>query len=50
MTTAFAAKFPVPVALAYWTDMPASEIAAEDGLKSSTKSFAYGAPLFPPPP
>src|SRR5262245_11101996 len=33
---AFAPKPPVPVALAYWTDQPASETGFDVGLKSST--------------
>src|SRR5262245_32282037 len=40
----------VPVADAYWIDQAPTSIAAVPRLKSSTKSFAYVAPLFPPPP
>jgi hypothetical protein len=38
------AKFPVSVALAYWTDHPASEMASSMGLNSSMKSCVYEAP------
>ncbi|HEX9296339.1 MAG TPA: hypothetical protein VF881_10900 [Polyangiaceae bacterium] len=48
--TALEAKVPVPVALAYCTDQPLSEKAVELRLKSSTKSFLWGAAVFPPPP
>jgi hypothetical protein len=41
---------PVPVALAYCTDMPVSDTAVVPRLNSSMKSFWYGAPVFPPPP
>ena len=45
-----APKLPVPVALAYWSDQPASEVEVEPRLKSSMKSCVYVAPVLPPPP
>jgi hypothetical protein len=36
---AVAPKFPVPVALVYWTDQPARETVVFPRLKSSTKSW-----------
>src|SRR5438128_6004009 len=37
-------------AVAYWTVQPVRSTEVEPRLKSSTKSFLRGAPLFPPPP
>src|SRR5262249_8228980 len=48
--TPLAAKLPVPVALAYCTDQPATDAGSAPRLYSSTKSLVYGAPVFPPPP
>ena len=45
-----APKFPAPVALAYWIDMPVSGTAAVPRLKISTKSCVWLAPELPPPP
>ena len=45
-----APKLPVPVALAYWIDMPLRDSETVPRLKSSTKSCVYDAPAFPPPP
>ncbi|HEY3262243.1 MAG TPA: hypothetical protein VGJ95_18590 [Pseudonocardiaceae bacterium] len=46
----FAAKLPVPVALAYCTDQPATDAGLAPRLYNSTKSLVYGAPVLPPPP
>jgi len=43
-------KFPVPLALVYWSDQVPRSTGALPRLKSSMKSFVYGAPLLPPPP
>jgi len=40
----------VPEAEAYWIDHAPRSTALAPRLKSSTKSFAYVAPLLPPPP
>src|SRR5689334_825171 len=40
----------LPVAERYCTDLPATDTALAVGLYSSTKSFLYVAPEFPPPP
>src|SRR5262249_10928607 len=48
--TPLPAKLPVPVALAYCTDQPATDAGPVPRLYSSTKSLVYGAPVFPPPP
>src|SRR5262245_51573148 len=50
VVTGFEPKFPAPVALAYCTDIPASETDPAVGLKISTKSLRNGAPALPPPP
>jgi len=43
-------KFPVPLALVYWSDQVPRSTGALPRLKSSMKSFVYGAPALPPPP
>jgi hypothetical protein len=45
-----APKSPVPVALAYCSDLPPSSTPAVPRLKISMKSCVYGAPELPPPP
>src|SRR6266496_3085906 len=45
-----APRFPVPVALVYCSDQPATEALVAPRLNSSTKSLAKGAPVLPPPP
>jgi hypothetical protein len=47
---AVAPKFPVPVALAYCSESPASDSGALLRLNSSMKSWLSGAPAFEPPP
>ncbi len=43
-------KFPVPVALVYWSDQPSTDAGLVPRLNSSMKSWVNGAPVFPPPP